>query len=343
MESMRYWQKGVGPSQRSERLGFTLVELLVVIAIIAVLIALLLPAIQQAREAARRAKCLNNLKQIGLALHNYLETYGCFPPSGCFPDASARAWKGWSAQARLLPFLEQPVVGSLINWKLPYELQPTVTRIRIDIYLCPNEVNDKARPDGALIHYPLSYGVNLGPWFVFDRQTGQIGRGAFAPNSRLRPADFLDGLSNTLGLAEVKAWQPYLRNGGRPATLGAPIPSSPDQVASLGGDFQPNAGHTEWVDGVAHQTGLTVTFPPNTVVPYYEGGTVVDIDFTSCRESWAGCSSPTYAVITARSYHEGLVNVLLMDGSARAISDTIDLEVWRNFGIRDDGMTTDQF
>ncbi len=332
-----------GSSRPTVPHAFTLIELLVVIAIIAVLVALLLPAVQQAREAARRTQCRNHLKQIGIALHNYLDSHGAFPPSGCFPAASAGAYKGWSAQARLLPFLEQVNLGARIDWREGYESQPEVTSARIPVYLCPDEVNDRARPDGPLTHYPLNYAVNLGPWFVFDRRTGRIGRGAFAPNSRLRPRDYRDGLSNTLGVSEVKAWQAYLRNGGSPSGLGVAPPASPEDVASYGGQFKADSGHTEWVDGVAHQTGLTVTFPPNTVVPFDRGGEIVDVDFTSCRESWAGCSSPTYAVVTARSYHAGTVQGLLMDGSVRSFSDSIDLSVWRNLGTRDDGTPLGQF
>src|SRR3954454_21148910 len=96
--------------------GFTLIELLVVIAIIAVLVALLLPAVQQAREAARRVQCKNNLKQMGLALHNYLDVYTCFPPLGCYPAAAVGQWKTFSAQARLLPYLEQANLQNLIDW-----------------------------------------------------------------------------------------------------------------------------------------------------------------------------------------------------------------------------------
>ena len=124
------------------RCAFTLIELLVVIAIISVLVGLLLPAVQQAREAARRVQCKNNLKQIGLALHNYLDTFGGLPPTVCVRPGD---FGQWSAQARLLPFLDQANLQNLIDFSLPYDVQPMVPSVRVALYLCPSEINDKPR------------------------------------------------------------------------------------------------------------------------------------------------------------------------------------------------------
>lgn len=322
-----------------QRTAFTLVELLVVIAIIGILIALLLPAVQAAREAARRMSCSNNLKQIGLALHNYHDTYNRFPPSAILPFGAT--FDSWSVQARLLPFLEQANLQDLINWNFPYTAQPNVTRVRVPTYLCPSEINDRERPDGALTHYPLNYGINLGTWFVYDPNTRRGGNGLSHPNSLTSMANVTDGTSNTLAFAEVKAWSPYFRDGSNPAAAGAPIPADPASVP-LVGEFKANSGHTEWVDGRAHQTGFTGTFPPNTEVPYVSGGQTYSVDFTSRREGKT-INELTYAVVTSRSYHPGGAQVLLTDGSARFVSETVELNLWRSLSTRDGGEVVGEF
>jgi prepilin-type N-terminal cleavage/methylation domain-containing protein len=321
------------PALSSRRLGFTLIELLVVIAIIAILIALLLPAVQQAREAARRTQCKNNLKQIGLALHNYLDAFTRFPPVSVLP--ADRTSEPWSAQARLLPYIEQTSLHNLVDWGASTEFtaNPIVCRTRVPIYLCPSDVNDRARPTAVLVHYPLCYSFNEGTWFIYDPVSGQIGDGAFHPNRAMKPAEIRDGLSNTLGASENKAFQPNLWDTMNPNMLGVAPPNSPADLAPyFGGTFDSN-GHTEWVEGDVHECGFTTTFPPNTVVPYTTGGVTHDIDLTSMRDG-ESLTVPTYAAVTSRSYHVGSVNVLLMDGSGRAVGNNIDRNVWRSLGTR---------
>lgn len=320
--------------------GFTLVELLVVIAIIGILVALLLPAVQAARAAARRMSCSNNLKQVSLAMHNYHDTYKRFPPSAILPRGAT--FDPWSAQARLLPYLEQANLEDLIDWNFAYKVQPNVTKTRVPPYLCPSEKNDRERPDGALTHYPLSYGINLGVWFVYDPASNRGGSGISYPNSSLRIADVTDGTSQTLAFAEIKAWSPYLRDGGNPGAMGNPLPATPADVVALGGNFKTNSGHTEWVDGRAHQTGFTGAFTPNTVFPYVSGGKTYDVDFNSSREGKT-TNQPTYAVVTSRSYHAGGVQVSFVDGSARFISETIELSVWRSLATRDGGEVVGEY
>jgi prepilin-type processing-associated H-X9-DG protein len=140
----------------------------------------------------------------------------------------------------------------------------------------------------------------------------------------------------------VKAWSPYRRDSGNPSALGAPIPNTPTDVISLGGDFRANSGHTEWVDGRAHQTGFTGTFVPNTVVPFNSAGTVYDIDFNSYREGKTA-NELTYAVVTSRSYHPGGVNVMLADGSVRFVAETVDLATWRSLSTCDGGEVVGQY
>ncbi|MCA9012796.1 MAG: DUF1559 domain-containing protein, partial [Planctomycetaceae bacterium] len=313
-------------------------ELLVVIAIIAVLVSLLLPAVQAAREAARRTQCKNNLKQLGLALHNYHDVYNVFPPGGTYQAAIVQP-AGWSVQARLLPFIEQANLTSLIDFSRSYDVQPAVTQTRVSIFMCPGEVNDKAYPDGALTHWPINYAANYGEWFVWNPTSGQFGTGAFGPNARIGMRDITDGTSNTLAMAEVKAFQYYLRDVG--AVSNPPVPNDPAAISGLGGTLK-NSGHAEWVDSRGNQTCFTTTFTPNTKVPHNDGSTIRDIDWVNQREGRSATDS-TYGVFTARSFHAGIVQGLLMDGSVRGFSDNIDRGLWRGLGTRSGGEASGEF
>lgn len=326
--------------------AFTLVELLVVIAIIGILIALLLPAVQSAREAARRSQCKNNLKQIGLALHQYLDSNRCFPPSFCITPGVALSGNNgsWSIHGRLLPFLEQASAYEQVRLDIAWDAQLAggIPTMRIPIYLCPSEINDTVRTkSGAPYVYPQNYGFNFGSWLVYDPAANRGGDGAFFVNSRTRDADFRDGLSNTMAAAEVRAFTSYVRNTNDP---GPSPPSTPAALVAMfsGGDHKlgpatnDNTGHTEWPDGRVHHSGVTTVFTPNTEVPYLYAGATYDIDYNSVQEG-RSTSQPTYAAITARGYHPGIVNALLMDGSVRSVSDTVELGVWRGLGTRQGG------
>ncbi len=314
--------------------AFTLVELLVVIAIIGVLVALLLPAIQAAREAARRMSCSNNLHQIALAMHNFESASGKFPPQIML----GKDQKLWSAQSRILPYLEQMNLFSSIDFKQPYGNillnGQKLSSLRVPTLLCPSEIRDEVRFEkGAPEHYPLNYGVNCGVWKVFDPNDQSGGSGAFFPGEGLAARNFGDGLSNTLMLAEVKGWNPYFRDGGS----GNAVPvNDPSEICSLGGSFKEESGHTEWVDGRAHQTGFTATFTPNTRVLCDDGHDDHrhDVDWNNMRVG-KSTTVVTYAAVTARSYHSGgTVNVSMMDGSVQVITGDIDLTVWRSMATR---------
>ncbi|WP_164101455.1 DUF1559 domain-containing protein [Candidatus Laterigemmans baculatus] len=327
---------------RTTSKGFTLVELLVVIAIIGVLVGLLLPAVQAAREAARRMSCQNNLKQLSLAVMNYESALRCLPPSTVLDLAAGDTAnnQAWGVHGRILPFIEQQNLSDQIDLSVGWDFQSAIDNVRVPVFGCPSdpgsfEVRDPGSGRPRL--YPTSYGFNFGTWFVFDPQTRRGGDGAFYPNSFLGLRAFTDGTSSTLLAAEVLGWTPYTRNGGPADTS---IPSSALQVAAAaasGPDFK-TTGHTEWPDGRVHHTGFTTTLGPNAYVPYDNGGTELNVDYNSWQEGKNGTGgNPTYAAITSRSQHSGVVNTAWLDGSVRSIAETIDLTVWRAMGTRSGG------
>lgn len=325
--------------------GFTLIELLVVIAIIAILIALLLPAVQGTREAARRSQCKNNLKQIGVALHNYLDTFKVFPPSGSIRAGTTFSGNNgsWSIHSRILPQLESTNAFRKVNLTVAWDQQLAsgVPTLKIETYFCPSDVNDLLRVDasGNAFSRPVTYGFNMGTWMVWDPATGQGGDGLFWMNSSTNSASIRDGLSSTLAASEVKAFTPYFRNSADPGSI--PL-ASPDALAALapgsqfklGANTNDNTGHTEWCDGRVHHEGFTTVFRPNTLVNYlHSDGRTYDVDYNS-RQEGSSTTARTYAAITSRSYHTGLVQSLLMDGASRSINQSIDLSVWRALGTR---------
>ncbi|MEM7456366.1 MAG: DUF1559 domain-containing protein [Planctomycetota bacterium] len=325
-----------------KRSGFTLVELLVVIAIIGILIGMLLPAVQMVREAARRTSCLNNIRQIALCLHSYESAIGELPPSYELDAGGTATGNGsWSIHAHLLPYCEQANAYDFIDlslpWSDPVNVATGVPTLRVPLYQCPSEVNDFVRVDssGNPKVYPQNYGLNFGSWLVYDPATGERGDGAFYVNSKVGFGSIRDGQSNTLCIAEVKAFTPYIRNTADPGPI---PPTDPTAFGGFTGEIKlgpatnSNTGHTEWCDGRVHHSGITTVFTPNTFVPYEYGGQTYDIDFNSEKEG-NSTTKRTYAAITSRSYHAGgMVNISLLDGSTTSVSDTIDLTVWRALG-----------
>lgn len=321
-------------------LAFTLVELLVVLAIVGLLVGLLLPAVQAAREAARRASCLNNLKQLGLAVQSFHDVYKGLPPQATYSLGST--FSGYSVHARILPYLEQSNLFSKVDFQIGYAAQPDVCKMKMPVYRCPSDPRDENRVDGGVEFAATNFGFCIGTWLGLDMQTVKGGDGAFGYNMRHSFAAISDGLSNTLCAADVKSFTPALMDGGQPAAPFTPPPDTPAQVVAYGGIFDKDYCHTQWVTGRTLQSGLTTTFSPNAKVLYSIGGVTYDIDFTSAR---VAPNSPlqTYRVVTSRSYHNAGVNAVFLDGTVRFINNSIEQTTWRALGTRAGGEIASDF
>jgi prepilin-type N-terminal cleavage/methylation domain-containing protein/prepilin-type processing-associated H-X9-DG protein len=321
---------------RHQARGFTLIELLVVIAIIGVLVGLLLPAVQSAREAARKIQCTNNLKQLGLGVHNYESTNGTLPPAYVQTGSgSTITWtNGWSAHARILPYLEQGTSYNSLNFALRYSVpeNSTVSSLVINEFLCPSEVQPQPRATATSRYGVNNYGWNRGDWYSWGGFGAATNRAPFEVNASRRFAEIQDGLSNTLLAAEVKSYQPNLGNCGGltnikdmnniPLTSADPYAVVPEYNS---GCTLSLTGHTEWVDGAVHETGFTSAWTPNRRI-VRNGNQAEDLDIIGQRESRGG---PTFAAVTSRSYHPGGVNTLMSDGSVRFVKNSVDGNAWR--------------
>ena len=333
---------------KNVRKGFTLIELLVVIAIIAVLIALLLPAVQSAREAARRAQCTNNLKQIGLALHNYESSNGAFPPSGESTNFNPAIPTtqfidgGWSSLARVLNFLEGGNVYNTLNFSVDYNeatgMNFTGCSSVLNVYLCPSSVRepgagrDVTDPnDVTSTSRGTGYGVaDYGATCYTDidplGRTGMTGSSIVVPyrNKNLRVngalkqgmtriAEITDGTSNTIMIGE---------DAGRDARFISPYTEAYyDGVAArpvlgqgpAGGAARPRR-YWRWAE--PDQAFGVSGAPNNKFRPMREIGSFQATGTTAGNN--AGANDEIF------SYHPGGANVLMGDGSVRYLKDTVN-------------------
>ena len=306
--------------------GFTLIELLVVIAIIAVLVAILLPAVQQAREAARNAQCKNQLKQLGVAMHNYHETYSCFPPgmtgTGTGTANNAVRLSGFFG---MLPYFDQ---GAMYNRITSEPMQGDVPwagtawwTTNIPSLQCPSDVYHKR--DQGKTSYAFCHGDRV---IELEHREPERNRGLFHGVTPYSIRDIPDGTSNTIAMSELRKSQSYgadlLEAVGYPRTsagttpTAAPslcltvlAPASKTRWATANANINANRGRGgRWGDGRPVFTGFQTILPPNS--PSCVNGT--------------NDEDPDNAIYSASSVHVGGVNVLMADGSLHFISDNID-------------------
>jgi prepilin-type N-terminal cleavage/methylation domain-containing protein/prepilin-type processing-associated H-X9-DG protein len=283
--------------------GLTLVELLVVLAIIAVLIGLLLPAVQKAREAANRSQCQNNLRQLGLALHNYHETYGRFPPA--FAAVGLNSGPGWGTF--LLPYIEQPVLCQRIPKGAPFLGSARAVSTAVDggqtplpLFRCPSDAGPSANVEQgnfAVSNYRATGGTLTTVIYTAGADLG----GVMYQNSRVRITDVTDGTSNTTVVGEGKYGMP------RRVSTGNALSSA--LWCGMSGTYPvPGIGTYVWIDNVMWPTGG--------------------------NPAW----SRDYVDEAFNSNHPDAVHFLFADGSVRGFGWQMDATLRAQMGVRNDGL-----
>ncbi len=324
--------------------AFTLVELLVVIAIIGILVALLLPAIQAAREASRRTSCINNLKQLGLALHNYESAKKVLPPGqlGEFEHDPPNNKPGnyFSVQTQILSYFEEENVRKLfdLNLFVYHQINNEAANKLPHLMLCPSEPQRGQPGDGGWTNYHANSGswAHLKGWDgVFGAVVNEEGIPALPP---LRLAKVTDGASHTAALAEVvNGLAPDIA----PSSGGDPLAD----CFEFGGNPFPPGGGTRTLAQIRDtflNKGVTTAQVPWSGEWRYRGtpwteGTMWRTWYNHLLPPGSACWRPGSwwrLISPANSYHTGVVNVAMVDGSVQTVSADIDPDVWTNLGTR---------
>jgi prepilin-type N-terminal cleavage/methylation domain-containing protein/prepilin-type processing-associated H-X9-DG protein len=335
----------------NRRLAFTLIELLVVIAIIAILIGLLLPAVQKVREAAARAKCQNNLKQVALACHNYESANNTLPPGmGPVPTKGTDTGSRPSVLAQILPYVEQAAKYSQFDFAYDVRSDQHNELARgqdIPIYMCPSDASDSVFTETQTVpevfgrsNYFGNLGINANPY-----QQSSLTVGMFNFVQKIRIADVQDGTSNTAMFSEVKrSVTPFT---GTTAAAGL----YPTNVTFISGfdDTQEASGCSAGLPALKY-TGLqyfrnllSTSLYTHTLPINYSGYDCISSDINPLHQppDPNGNGAFEQAHLAARSYHSGGVNAAFGDGSVRFMRDSIPLAVWKMLGTRSAGDVPD--
>lgn len=326
--------------------GFTLIELIVVFVIVGILAAILLSAVVAARGRARRVACLSNLRQIGVALQHYYAVNGVFPSAeyaDSFIGAYSVSRNKFSPFSQLLPFLDQQQLYDQIPFD-PIAPEPAAARVPLAVFHCPSDVS-YADEGGT------NYRANMGPgpylWAIrpphyIAESYPSEGPGAFQLMDFLSESAFRDGVSNTVGVSEKikgdRADGSFSFRGDYllPGIFGTPFPEGKelrDRCRHLqGGSTVPDGseGGSSWFT-----TGFPFTWYNHVTTPN-------DPDIPDCAVQIPHLPHlRPGGIFTARSYHPGGVNCVMMDGSGHFVADEIDLNVWQALGSRDGGEVVD--